>query len=57
MNTTTTTITNATNGTIVTVTRIHGTGSHHWGLIGLGVLAVVLICAGLYLLLRKETPK
>ncbi|MDB6064482.1 MAG: hypothetical protein JWR26_690 [Pedosphaera sp.] len=53
----TTTVTNATNGTIVTVTRIHTTGSPHWGLIGLGVLAVVLISAGLYLLLRKEMPK
>jgi hypothetical protein len=42
-----------TNGTIVTVTRIHHF-QPHYGLIALAVLALACIGSGLYLMFRKE---
>jgi hypothetical protein len=51
------TITNATNGAIVTITKIHHSAIGNPRLILLAVLAVVLIAAGLYLLFRKEKSK
>lgn len=51
------TITNATNGAIVTITKIHHSALSNPRLIFLAALAVVLIASGLYLLLRKEKAK
>lgn len=51
------TITNATNGAIITVTTIHHSAFGNPRLILLAILAVALIGAGLYLLFRKEKSK
>ncbi len=51
------TITNATNGAIITITTIHHHPLSNSRLILLAVLAVVLIASGLYLLFRKEKSK
>jgi hypothetical protein len=57
MNSDTTIITNAANGTIITITKIHH--DDHRRMIAAALAALSLICfsAGLYLLLRKEKPK
>jgi len=51
------TITNATNGAIITVTTIHHHTLSNSRLILPAILAVTLIGAGLYLLFRKEKSK
>ena len=51
------TITNATNGAIITVTTIHRHALGNSELVLLAILAVSLIGAGLYLLFRKEKSK
>lgn len=52
-----TTITNATNGAIITITTIHHSPLTSPRFIALGAVAVVLIASGLYLLFRKEKPR
>jgi len=51
-----TTITNATNGAIIKITKLHHSAISNPRLIFLAALAVVLIAAGLYVLFRKEKP-
>ncbi|EEF60461.1 hypothetical protein [Pedosphaera parvula] len=57
-----TTITNATNGSIVHITRISSGQVRHFSAnpalwIALGIVAVLVISLGLYLIFRKEKIK
>jgi hypothetical protein len=54
MNTTTTTITNAATGAIITVTKVHRV-ANHWPAV-FAAVALLLICSGIYLLVRKDKP-